>query len=98
MWGRGAMALQNSEKRSGKRLDVSIPSRLRHGGFDQAPVRICNLSFRGFRAECDKELARGEFVSIDLPQLGLVRARVAWCHSGRFGGMFLKPMDVRRCI
>jgi hypothetical protein len=86
------------EKRSGKRLEVSIPSRLRHGGFDQIDVRICNLSFRGFRADCSKELARGDFVSIDLPQIGLVRARIAWCNSGCLGGMFLKATDIRRCI
>src|SRR3546814_7926293 len=71
-----ATVSSSAEKRSGKRLDVSIPSRLRHGGFDQADVRICNLSFRGFRAECEKPLTRGDFVSIDLPQIGLVRARI----------------------
>lgn len=86
------------EKRTGKRLDVSIASRLRHGGFDQADVTISNLSFRGFRAECAQPLTPGDFVSIDLPQIGLVRARIAWCHSGRVGGMFLKATDVRRCV
>ena len=93
-----ATAPDNADKRSGKRLDVSIPSRLRHGGFDQADVTICNLSFRGFRADCGETLTPGEFVSIDLPQIGLVRARIAWCDSGRIGGMFLKPTDVRRCV
>ena len=93
-----ATAPGSADKRSGKRLDVSIPSRLRHSGFDQAEVIISNLSFRGFRAECAEPLTPGEFVSIDLPQIGLVRARIAWCHSGRIGGMFLKPMDVRRCV
>ncbi|HEY9553610.1 PilZ domain-containing protein [Allosphingosinicella sp.] len=93
-----ATVSSSAEKRSGKRLDVSIPSRLRHGGFDQADVRICNLSFRGFRAECEKPLTRGDFVSIDLPQIGLVRARIAWCQSGYVGGMFLKATDIRRCV
>lgn len=93
-----ATAPGNIDKRSGKRLSVSIPSRLRHGGFDQVDVRIRNLSFRGFRAECAEELSHGDFVSIDLPQIGLVRARIAWCHSGSVGGMFLKPTDIRRCV
>ena len=93
-----ATAPEQFEKRSGKRLDVNIRSRLRHGGFSQSEITICNLSFRGFRAECDEALKRGDFVSIDLPQIGLVRARVAWCDSGRLGGMFLKPTDIRRCV
>lgn len=93
-----ASAAEHMEKRTGKRLDVSIPSRLRHGGFDQADVTICNLSFRGFRAECEQSLRPGEFVSIDLPRIGLVRARVAWCDSGRIGGMFLAATDIRRCV
>ena len=93
-----ATALEQSDKRSGKRFDVSIPSRLRHGGFTQAEARLCNLSFRGFRAECGESLRPGAFVSIDLPHIGLVRARIAWCEAGRIGGIFLKPTDVRRCI
>ncbi|PWG03245.1 PilZ domain-containing protein [Sphingosinicella humi] len=93
-----ATAPGHIEKRSGKRLNVSIPSRLRHSGFDQADVLICNLSFRGFRAECTEQLTRGDFVSIDLPKIGLVRARVAWCQTGHVGGMFLKATDIRRCV
>lgn len=86
------------DKRSGKRFDVSIPSRMRHGGFEQARVMICNLSFRGFRAECQESLNPGDFVSIDLPAIGLVRARIAWRQENCVGGVFLKPTDIRRCV
>jgi hypothetical protein len=84
-------------KRSARRVDVEARSRLRHGDFRLTEVQLSNLSFGGFCARCHVELDRGDFVSIDLPDIGLVRAKVAWCHDGQMGGTFSSPVDIRRC-
>lgn len=94
----GATTLSSQDRRAGKRKDVAFPSRLRHGEFLRAEVRIVNLSVYGFRASCDLPLEKGAYVSVDLPNIGLVRARVAWSQDGRVGAMFTKPVDVRRCL
>ena len=83
-------------KRSARRIDVVLRSRLRYGNFRQAEVELANLSFGGFCASCDIELNPGEFVSIDLPGIGLVRARVVWFRGGRIGAAFVSPVDIRR--
>lgn len=81
--------------RKGRRLTVSLPSRLVYCGTREAAAEVGNLSFYGFRAACDAEVARGDFVSIALPVVGLVRARVAWRKAGALGAVFLKPVDIR---
>ena len=86
------------EQRKVRRVEVSIPSRIRHSGFEASPVRIRNLSFYGFRADGPSALKHGDFVSIDLPRIGLVRARIAWARDGQFGGIFSKAIDVRKCF
>ena len=83
-------------KRSARRVDVETRSRLRHGDFRQSEVKLDNLSFGGFCAQCQVALEPGDFVSIDLPDIGLVRAKVAWCHGGKMGGAFFSPVDIRR--
>ncbi len=87
----------NYVKRSARRVSVETPSRLRHGDFRLTEVELTNLSFGGFCAACAVELVPGDYVSIDLPDIGLVRAKVAWCHDGRMGGTFSAPVDIRRC-
>ncbi len=84
-------------KRSARRVDVESHSRLRHGNFRLSEVQLTNLSFGGFCATCEVELEPGDYVSIDLPDIGLVRAKVVWCHGGRLGGTFSAPVDIRRC-
>ncbi len=91
-----AAAMQ--EKRKARRVEVSIPSRIRHSGFEAAPVNIRNLSFYGFRADGAPPVKHGDFVSIDLPKIGLVRARIAWAWVGRFGGIFSRAVDIRKCF
>jgi len=86
------------EQRRARRVDVSIPSRIRHSSFEAAPVEIRNLSFYGFRADGTPPVKHGDYVSIDLPRIGLVRARVAWAKEGRFGAIFSKAVDVRKCV
>ncbi len=86
------------EQRKVRRVEVSIPSRVRHSGFEAASVQIRNLSFYGFRADGELGVKHGDFVSIDLPKIGLVRARIAWAKDGRFGGIFSKAVNVRKCL
>jgi hypothetical protein len=86
----------NFVKRSARRVEVETRSRLRHGDFRQTEVQLANLSFGGFCARCQVALEPGDFVSVDLPDIGLVRAKVAWCHDGRMGGAFFSPVDIRR--
>lgn len=88
----------NHEQRRVRRVEVSIPSRIRHSQFEAATVEIRNLSFYGFRADGSLAVKHGDFVSIDLPRIGLVRARIAWAREGRFGGIFSKAVDVRKCF
>jgi len=40
----------------------------------------------------------GAEVSVELPPLGIVPARVAWKVRGRSGLEFLVPTDVRPCV
>lgn len=86
------------EQRKVRSVEVSILSRIRHSGFEAASVQIRNLSFYGFRADGELDVKHGEFVSIDLPKIGLVRARIAWAKDGRMGGIFCKAVDVRKCV
>jgi hypothetical protein len=88
----------HQEQRRAKRVEVSIPSRIRHSSFQASPVEIRNLSFYGFRADGSPPVKHGDYVSIDLPKIGLVRARIAWTREGRFGGIFSRAVDVRKCI
>ncbi len=86
------------EQRRARRVEVSIPSRVRHSSFEAAPVEIRNLSFYGFRADGTPPVKHGDYLSIDLPRIGLVRARVAWVRDGRFGAIFSRAVDVRKCV
>jgi hypothetical protein len=92
------VAHAQQENRRAKRVDVAMPSRIRHSGSLVAPVQIRNLSFYGFRADGSIPLKHGDYVSVDLPNLGLVRARIAWCKEDRFGAVFPTAIDVRKCV
>lgn len=85
-------------KRAARRKPVSIATMLRYRGALQAPVDLLDISFHGFRGCCAAELRQGEFVSIALPIIGLVRARIVWAERDQVGGRFNRPVDVRRCF
>ena len=91
-------ALSPKDQRRSKRVEISISSRLRHGRFKLAQIEIRNLSFHGFRADACLPLEPGDYVSVDLPNIGLVRARIAWSKEGRFGAVFPTAVDVRKCF
>ena len=84
--------------RGAKRCLLSLETCLRYRGLREAAIHVSDLSFGGFAGECTVALEKGEYVSLALPQIGLVRARIVWQKQGRIGARFNKPVDVRRCF
>jgi len=61
---------------------------------DSASVAIHNISQTGLLIETDASLTTGEAIELDLPEAGLVEARVIWL-SDRFAGcQFAQPISV----
>ena len=81
--------------RKGRRIGVALNTRILYAGRKEAAGRIVDISFFGLRVETELQPERDDFVSVELPQFGLVRAKVAWCRGGSFGALFLKPVDIR---
>jgi hypothetical protein len=89
---------QSQKRRSAKRRDFSLKTSVRHGPFERAAITLEDLSFTGFAGTCAVPIKIGRFVSIALPPIGLVRAKIVWVREDRIGGEFLSPVDVRRCF
>ena len=85
------------QPRGALRLSCSYLSNVRSNGVDNVRVRLCDISEAGFMAECDQQVPLGGTVSIDLPGLGPVHARIRWGMGGRIGGRFMQPIDLEAC-
>ena len=86
------------QRRSAKRQPLSLQTSVRHGPFEQAPITLEDLSFTGFAGLCAAPVKTDDYVSIALPPIGLVRAKIVWVRGERIGGEFRRPVDVRRCF
>jgi hypothetical protein len=84
--------------RKARRVPVSIAANLRHNGDAVAEIEIKDLSFYGFSAMSAAPLETGSYVSVELPVLGPVRARIAWIRGESFGAVFPTAVDVRKCV
>jgi hypothetical protein len=84
--------------RKARRVPVSIDARLRYGGDRFVGIEIKDLSFYGFSASGELPFEAGSYVSVDLPAIGPVRARIAWIRGDSFGAVFPTAVDVRRCV
>ena len=91
-------AIKLTERRSAKRVPLKIETRIRHSGLEHGEIMVGNLSFTGFKGETDVPLKRGDLISIDLPNIGLVRATVKWRDGRRVAGAFHGTVDVRACF
>lgn len=89
-------AVQKS-KREFQRVSVKLRTCLQSGG-PSSPVTVTNLSFIGCQVQGNIPVEVGAELTIDLPPIGLVAARLAWKVSGKGGLTFSPPMDVRRCV
>ena len=84
--------------RKAKRVDVSIETSLIRSSGEALDVEIRDLSFYGFKARAEAACSPGDYVKLDLPPFGLVRARISWAKNDSFGGSFATALDVRKCL
>ena len=92
-------AATRSERRRAKRLPLDLQTRLRHTGLTYGDLTIKDLSFTGFKGITRIALARGDLISVALPNIGLVRATVKWCGGdGMLAAQFQRVVDIRTCF
>ena len=84
--------------RKAKRVEVSIATNLIRSGGEALMIELRDLSFYGFKARSEAACSPGDYVKLDLPPFGLVRARITWVEEACFGGSFATAVDVRKCL
>ncbi|MDT9599019.1 hypothetical protein [Sphingosinicella rhizophila] len=90
----GLARLKQGDKRRASRMAVSLASRLRWSARESVLVEVEDLSIYGLRASGRISLRRGDWVSIEVPELGPVTARIAWTKNDRFGAVFRDRIDI----
>jgi hypothetical protein len=83
--------------RQGAQLALDQPARLRPNDWSSLEIRVLDLSSTYFRAECEARLPKGSLVSLELPGLGEVLARVEWQQGKELGATFTQPIEIDRC-
>lgn len=91
-------AVTQSKLRKAKRVEVAIPASMLRAAGERQQVELRDLSFYGLRAQAEILPSRGEYVKLELPGIGTVRARVSWAREGFFGAAFATAVDVRKCV
>jgi hypothetical protein len=85
------------ERRKAPRRDLGRPARLKPNDWSSIEVEVVNFSTDGFRARCEAVLRIGSYVSIQIPGIGSVQAKIVWNKAGEFGAKFVQPIDPRYC-
>ena len=65
-------------------------------GDETIPVRLRNISEGGAMVECDRQVAAGAVVALDLDAAGIVAAEVRWCQRGQIGLAFERRFPLGR--
>ena len=65
-------------------------------GDDLVPVRLRNISEGGAMVECDRPVAAGAAVALDLDAAGILAAEVRWCQRGQIGPSFERRFPLGR--
>lgn len=84
-------------EREVERHGVSLPVRLKPEAVRVITVALGDISTAGLMARTDEPIPLGSTVSIELPAIGTVQARVRWTVGGRVGVRFVLPIDVEAC-
>ena len=86
------------ERRTGKRINLNMRTRLRYSGQQPADIVVRELSFTGFKGDTNAPLKQGDLISVGLPNIGLVRATVKSSNDGQVAAAFYRSVDVRSCF
>jgi hypothetical protein len=85
------------ERRRSPRLKVTSAARIRPNNWSTTQVDILDVSEHGFRASGEVSFRIGSLVSLRIPGLGWVDARIVWQHLQQFGARFDVPIDLGEC-
>jgi hypothetical protein len=91
------MTTTTKERRHHPRVAVGKPARLRPHERFVMQVDVVDCSPQGFRAYCEAAVRIGNWVSLDVPGLGVVEAKVIWRKDGQIGAQFVRPIDLEHC-
>ena len=78
--------------RKADRKAVDEAVRLHPNAWSSLEVRLIDCSEAGFRAECEARVRKFDEVTLELPEVGPVKASVAWSSGREFGARFMKPI------
>lgn len=78
-----------SERRILGRRRLLWPGRLKYSGYS-FDCRIFDLSLGGAKVELDLPLKRGTMVTLQIPDVGILVAKVAWARDGKMALAFLE--------
>lgn len=76
---------QSSEVRAEPREEVHFRTRATRSERRSIPVLVVNVSASGLMIRCEADLVIGEMITVQLPAVGQVQARVRWALGGRAG-------------
>ena len=86
----------HEQRRQSSREPVDLPAAVIRPGREQQPVRLVDISPFGLHARFNGgSFHRGEYLHVDLPLIGPVKAQVMWGLKGCFGCKFVMPIDAR---
>ena len=85
------------ERRKVERISIEKPARLRPNDWSRVNVNVMDVSTAGFRAAADIQLRPGGYLSLEVPGVGIVDAKVIWQQSREFGAQFLRPLPLDHC-
>ncbi|MGF1550730.1 MAG: hypothetical protein ACFBQW_09450 [Sphingomonadaceae bacterium] len=80
-----------------ERLAVDARTRLHPNEWSSIEVQLIDFTRFGFRARCEAKLLTGGYVTLEVPGIGLVEAKVQWQRDGEFGAEFQRPISMVQC-
>jgi hypothetical protein len=85
------------ERRQSPRTSVLRPARVRLNDWSRLAVEVIDVSRDGFSARSDALPRVGNYVTLEVPGIGRVEARVVWCDEEKFGARFIRPIQMSLC-